>query len=112
MVVCDYGQILNSEALSTTRLGGINLHGSLLPKYRGAAPVQWAVINGELTTGITVIHMTPKLDGGPSLVQRETPIEANETAETLEARLATLGAASSSSRNYIARRVGRADSDW
>lgn len=92
MVVCDYGQILNSEALATTRLGGINLHGSLLPKYRGAAPVQWAVINGDLTTGITVIHMTPKLDGGPSLVQIETPIEADENAETLETRLSTLGA--------------------
>ena len=92
MVVCDYGQILNREALATTRFGGINLHGSLLPKYRGAAPVQWAVINGELTTGITVIHMTPKLDGGPSLIQMETPIEANDNAETLETRLATLGA--------------------
>ena len=92
MVVCDYGQILSHDALATTRLGGINLHGSLLPKYRGAAPVQWAVINGDPITGITVIHMTPKLDGGPSLVQIETPIEAEETADTLESRLAALGA--------------------
>ena len=92
MVVCDYGQILSSEALATSRLGGINLHGSLLPKYRGAAPVQWAVIQGDRTTGITVIHMTPKLDGGPSLIQIETAIEAHETAETLEARLSILGA--------------------
>lgn len=92
MVVCDYGQILSPEALAATRLGGINLHGSLLPKYRGAAPVQWAVINGDPITGITVIHMTPKLDGGPSLVQIETQIEVEETAETLESRLAALGA--------------------
>ncbi len=92
MVVCDYGQILSREALATAPLGGINLHGSLLPKYRGAAPVQWAVMNGETTTGITVIHMTPRLDGGPLLVQLETPIEPHETAATLEPRLAQLGA--------------------
>ncbi len=91
MVVCDYGQILSRDALATTRLGGINLHGSLLPKYRGAAPVQWAVINGDSHSGVTVIHMTPKLDGGPTLVQVDTPIEAHETAETLEVRLSQLG---------------------
>lgn len=92
MVVCDYGQILSRDALGSARLGGINLHGSLLPKYRGAAPVQWAVINGDATTGVTVIHMTPKLDGGPALIQIESPIESHETAETLESRLATIGA--------------------
>ena len=91
MVVCDYGQILSRDTLATTRLGGINLHGSLLPKYRGAAPVQWAVINGDSHSGVTVIHMTPKLDGGPTLVQVDTPIEAHETAETLEVRLSQLG---------------------
>ena len=91
MLVCDYGQILRRDALATTRLGGINLHGSLLPKYRGAAPVQWAVINGDSHSGVTVIHMTPKLDGGPTLVQVHTPIEAHETAETLEVRLSHLG---------------------
>ncbi len=92
MVVCDYGQILSRDALASTRLGGINLHGSLLPKYRGAAPVQWAVINGDTTTGVTVIHMTPKLDGGPALIQVESTIETHETADTLEARLAVIGA--------------------
>lgn len=92
LVVCDFGQILSPAALGVTTLGGINLHGSLLPKYRGAAPVQWAIINGDATTGVTVIHMTPKLDGGPALCQIEVAIEATETAEQLEHRLATIGA--------------------
>lgn len=92
LVVCDFGQILSSAALGVTPLGGINLHGSLLPKYRGAAPVQWAIINGDATTGVTVIHMTPKLDGGPALCQSEVAIGATETAEELEHRLAALGA--------------------
>jgi methionyl-tRNA formyltransferase len=70
LVVCDYGEILRNETLATTRLGGINLHGSLLPKYRGAAPVQWAILNGENETGNTVIQMTPGLDAGPSLGQQ------------------------------------------
>jgi len=92
LVVCDFGQILNPAVLGVTPLGGINLHGSLLPKYRGAAPVQWAIINGDATTGVTVIHMTPKLDGGPTLCQLEVAIHATETAEELEHRLAALGA--------------------
>ena len=92
LVVCDFGQILSPTTLGVTPLGGINLHGSLLPKYRGAAPVQWAIINGDATTGVTVIHMTPKLDGGPALCQLEVAIEATETAEQLEQRLAALGA--------------------
>ncbi len=90
-VVCDYGQILSPEALSIPPLGGINLHGSLLPKYRGAAPVHWAILNGDQETGITVIHMTPKLDGGPVLTVRTTPIGDCETMEELEPRLAILG---------------------
>jgi methionyl-tRNA formyltransferase len=91
-VVCDYGQILSSETLSLARLGGINLHASLLPKYRGAAPINWAIYHGETETGVTVIHMTPKLDAGPCLVQRSTPIGSSETAEQLEPRLAEMGA--------------------
>lgn len=91
MVVCDYGQILSRETLGLCRLGGINLHGSLLPKYRGAAPVNWAIYHGEPETGITVIHMTPKLDGGPALRQVTTPIGANEDAVAIEARLSQLG---------------------
>jgi methionyl-tRNA formyltransferase len=92
LVVCDYGEILRPATLAATRLGGINLHGSLLPKYRGAAPVQWAILNGEIETGVSVIQMTPGLDAGPCLAQQRAPIDANEDAEQLEARLAKMGA--------------------
>ncbi len=91
MVVCDYGQILAKKTLSVTRLGGINLHGSLLPKYRGAAPIQWAILNGEKETGVSVIHMTTRLDGGPVIVQRSLAIGEEETAAELEPRLAAIG---------------------
>jgi methionyl-tRNA formyltransferase len=90
-VVCDYGQILSRETLGLARLGGINLHASLLPKYRGAAPINWAIYHGETETGVTVIHMTPQLDGGPCLVQRRTAIGPQETTAELEPRLAELG---------------------
>lgn len=90
-VVCDYGQILSRDCLAAAKLGGINLHGSLLPKYRGAAPINWAIYNGDDVTGITIIHMTPKLDGGPCLVKYEIPIRADDTTETIEPRLAELG---------------------
>lgn len=91
LVVCDFGQILSPKALETARLGGINLHGSLLPKYRGAAPINWALWNGESVTGVTVIHMTPRLDAGPCLTQLSTDIEPEEDAAQLEQRLAQLG---------------------
>jgi len=91
LVVCDYGQILAPETLATACLGGINLHASLLPKYRGAAPVNWALFNGETQTGVTVIHMTPKVDAGPCIAQAVTSIGPEETAVELEARLADLG---------------------
>jgi len=90
-VVCDYGQILSSPCLASARLGGINLHGSLLPKYRGAAPIQWCVFNGDTETGVTVIHMTPKLDGGPCIVKQALAIGDDETSEQLEPRLSQLG---------------------
>ena len=73
-VVCDYGQILSDETLALARLGGVNLHGSLLPAYRGAAPVNWAIYDGCTETGVTIIHMTPRLDAGPCLVQRRLAI--------------------------------------
>ena len=92
LVVCDYGEILRPATLATTRLGGINLHGSLLPKYRGAAPVQCAILRGETETGNTVIQMTPGLDAGPCLAQERTRIDPDEDAATLESRLAVLGA--------------------
>ena len=91
LVVCDYGQILAPKTLSTARLGGINLHGSLLPKYRGAAPINWALLNGDSETGVTVIHMTAKVDAGPCVAQAVTPIDAEETAVELEAQLAESG---------------------
>jgi methionyl-tRNA formyltransferase len=92
LVVCDYGEILRPDSLVTARLGGINLHGSLLPKYRGAAPVQWAILSGDAETGNSVIQMTPGLDAGPCLGQQRTPIDPDEDAGELEARLADMGA--------------------
>jgi methionyl-tRNA formyltransferase len=91
LVVCDYGQILSREVLALPPLGGINLHASLLPKYRGAAPIHWAILSGETETGVSVIHMTPRLDGGPILAVRKTEIGHDETQPDLEARLADLG---------------------
>ncbi len=92
-VVCDYGQILSRPCLQASKLGGINLHGSLLPKYRGAAPINWALYHGETETGVTVIHMTPQLDGGPMLAQVVVTIEPDETAIKLESRMALAGVA-------------------
>lgn len=92
LVVCDYGEILKPPALAAARLGGINLHGSLLPKYRGAAPVQWAVLNGDAETGNTVIQMTPGLDAGPILGLDRVAIDPDETAGELEAKLSERGA--------------------
>jgi methionyl-tRNA formyltransferase len=91
LVVCDYGEILKAPILAAAPLGGINLHGSLLPKYRGAAPVQWAVLNGDAETGNTVIQMTPGLDAGPILGVDRVSIDPDETAGELEARLAERG---------------------
>lgn len=91
LVVCDYGQILSAEVLAVAPLGGINLHGSLLPRHRGAAPVQWAILEGDSLTGVSVIRMTPALDAGRVITARETPIGQRETAPELEARLAEIG---------------------
>ena len=91
-VVCDYGQILSRDLLGVPPLGGINLHGSLLPRHRGAAPVQWAIREGDAMSGVSVIHMTPALDAGNVIVARSTPVGPRETAAELEPRLAELGA--------------------
>ncbi|HEV3021742.1 MAG TPA: methionyl-tRNA formyltransferase [Pirellulales bacterium] len=91
-VVADYGQILSPETLAIAKLGGLNLHGSLLPRYRGAAPINWAIYHGDRETGVTVIHMTPRVDAGPCLAQARTPIDDDENAVELEARLARMGA--------------------
>lgn len=91
LVVCDYGQILSKSAIKSAKLGGINLHGSLLPRHRGAAPVQWSILRGDTVTGACVIHMTPKLDGGPIIASVETLIGKCENAGDLERRLSELG---------------------
>ncbi len=91
-IVADYGQILSAETLAVAPQGGINLHGSLLPKYRGAAPINWALYRGDAETGVTVIHMTPRVDAGPTLAQAHTAIDPDENAVELESRLAALGA--------------------
>ena len=91
-VVADYGQILKPETLAVARLGGINLHGSLLPKYRGAAPINWALLHGDDETGVTVIQMSPRVDAGGCLLQARTPIGPDEDAVALERRLAESGA--------------------
>jgi methionyl-tRNA formyltransferase len=92
LVTAAYGQILSVELLSIPRLGGINLHGSILPSYRGAAPVARAIQNGETETGVTVIRMTPRIDAGGIIALARTAIGPDETAGELETRLAELGA--------------------
>ena len=92
LIVADYGQILSPETLGVASRGGINLHGSLLPKYRGAAPINWAMYNGDRETGVSVIHMTPRIDAGPVLSQASLTIDPQENAVQLETRLAELGA--------------------
>ncbi len=92
LVVCDYGQILAPALLAVAPLGGVNLHGSLLPRHRGAAPVQWTILAGDPLAGVSVIHMTPALDAGNVILARATPVGPRETAAELEARLAELGA--------------------
>lgn len=92
IVVAAYGRILPQEILDYPRLGCVNVHSSLLPKYRGAAPINWAILNGEKETGVTIMHMAPALDAGDIIAQRATPIDPDETAEALYDRLARLGA--------------------
>lgn len=93
IIVVAYGKILPPEVLLIPRAGCVNVHGSLLPKYRGAAPIQWALINGETVTGVTTMLMDAGMDTGDMLLQSELPIAAGDTADTLAARLADLGAA-------------------
>lgn len=93
VVIVGYGQIIPADLLHLPRHGWINLHASLLPKYRGAAPVQWALIRGETTTGVTTMRIDEGLDTGPTFLQEEEPIGEDDTAVTLAARLAERGAA-------------------
>jgi methionyl-tRNA formyltransferase len=91
-VVIAYGQILTSEVLAVPKRGSVNIHASLLPELRGAAPVQWAIIRGYETTGVTIMQMGPGLDSGPVLLQVPEPIRADETGSELAGRLAEIGA--------------------
>jgi methionyl-tRNA formyltransferase len=91
-VVVAFGQILPRAVLDVPARGSINVHGSVLPRYRGAAPIQWAIIRGETDTGITTFQMDPGMDTGPVLLSTATPIGPDETAGELAERLAELGA--------------------
>jgi methionyl-tRNA formyltransferase len=92
IVVVAYGRLIPPWMLDLPRYGNLNLHGSLLPKYRGAAPIQWAVANGEKVTGVTTMRLDEGMDTGDMLLQRELPIGPTDTAEALFFRLAELGA--------------------
>ena len=93
MVVVAFGQILPKEILEMTPYGCINVHASLLPKYRGAAPIQWAIIEGEKVTGVTTMQMDEGLDTGDMILKTEVPVAADETGESLHDKLAAAGAA-------------------
>lgn len=91
IVVAAYGRLLPDEVLELPTKGCINVHSSLLPKYRGAAPIHWAVINGEEETGVTIMHMASELDAGDIIAQVSTPIDPEEYVEQVHDRLAELG---------------------
>ena len=92
IIVVGYGRIIPQWMIDLPRFGNLNLHASLLPKYRGAAPIQWAIANGESITGVTIMRIDAGLDTGDMLLQRELLIEPDDTAETLGPKLAALGA--------------------
>ncbi len=92
LVVVAYGRILGQDLLTLAPLGAVNVHASLLPRWRGAAPVEWAIAEGDRETGVTIMQIDAGLDTGDMLLQRVLPIAADETSETLRGRLARLGA--------------------
>lgn len=111
LVVAAFGQILKPPLLSLLPLGAVNLHASLLPKYRGAAPIQWAIIRGETETGVTVQRMAERVDSGDILIQARTAIGPDETSADLFARLAGLGGpAMAQALELLAREGGQAGS--
>lgn len=91
IVVAAFGQILPKEILDLPQYGCINVHTSLLPKYRGASPIQWAIMNGDEVTGVTIMHMDVGLDTGDIIIQKEVIIDKKETAQTLHDKLAVCG---------------------
>ncbi|MBI2996242.1 MAG: methionyl-tRNA formyltransferase [Candidatus Melainabacteria bacterium] len=94
MITCAFGQILSQEILDIPTLGVINVHASLLPKYRGAAPINWAILSGEKETGITIMKTTVGLDSGPIILQEKCEINDDETSSELSKKLSMLGASS------------------
>jgi methionyl-tRNA formyltransferase len=92
IIVVGYGRIVPLWMIDLPRLGNLNVHASLLPKYRGAAPVQWAIARGETVTGVTTMRIDSGLDTGPILLQRELALAAQDTAETIAPKLAVIGA--------------------
>lgn len=92
VVVAAYGKILPKELLDVPPLGNVNVHGSLLPKYRGSAPIQWSVINGDKVTGVTTMYMAEGMDTGDMILKMELPIGEDETSGELFERMAALGA--------------------
>lgn len=107
IVVAAYGQILPQTVLDLPRFGCLNVHTSLLPKYRGAAPIQWAILNGDAETGVTIMKMDAGLDTGDILTQQTTPIRAEDNSQTLHDRLAELGATllTQTIRDYAAGQI-------
>ena len=91
MVVVAYGQILPASLINAPRLGTLNVHASLLPRHRGPAPIEWAILSGDPETGVTIMQMDPGVDTGPILMQEPVSIGSQETAGQLEGRLAQLG---------------------
>ena len=91
IVVAAYGKILPKEILDLPKYGCINVHGSLLPKYRGSAPIQWSVINGDTETGVTIMQMAQGVDTGDMLYQKAIPIHIDDTAESMFNKLSELG---------------------
>jgi methionyl-tRNA formyltransferase len=107
IAVAAYGQILSQSLLDLPRFGCLNVHTSLLPRYRGAAPIQWAIVNGDAETGVTIMKMNAGLDTGDILTQAVTPIHTEDNAETLYDRLGRLGAEllSQTIPEYVAGRI-------
>lgn len=91
-VVVAYGQILSERILNMPKYGCINVHGSMLPKYRGAAPIQWAVLNGDKSTGVTIMYMDKKCDTGDMILKRTMPVDDDDTYGTLHDKMAPIGA--------------------
>jgi methionyl-tRNA formyltransferase len=107
IIVVAYGQLLPGRLLELPRFGCLNVHTSLLPKFRGAAPIQWAILNDERETGVTIMKMDEGLDTGDLLVSQSTPVTPTDNAQTLHDRLATIGAGllSKTILDYVAGRI-------